>query len=104
MEGVGYLMGALQVRGGYLSVIRVGRQLMGFSNDQLANVYHKSMTNSNAHVAGATVGQAELITASLRTIERGAVKQSGNIDSSKINMKELRAMIEEYGNLAKITR
>lgn len=97
-------MGALAVRGGVLALVRQGSKLLVFNDNEMDRVYKKSQMNTNAHIGGASIGQAELLTASLRTIERGVVKETAKVGNGKINVADLRAMIEEYGNLAKATR
>ena len=60
--------------------------------------------NSNSQTAGATIAQGELVSTSLKLMERSSRISSGKIGNGRMNISEIRAMIEEYGNLAKITR
>ncbi len=98
-------MGVISVltRGNKLAKLERLGKVLDFSNDELSNAYYMSSINTSAHQAGATIAQAEMISASLRTIERGMQKQSGSIGGSA-NLNGLVDMIERYGNLVKLTR
>lgn len=97
-------MGGLVVRGKAGALIRLGESLLTFSNDQYQMINIKSNINTSAHIAGALIAQAEMISSSLRNIEKVMIQEEGKLGGSKINVKELRKMIEEYGNLDKIGR
>lgn len=96
-------MGALMTRGNVLALVRQGYNLLEYSDSELQRVSKKSQINSMAHLTGATIAQAEMLSGSVRTIERGVIKESSKIGGSRINVSDLRLMIEEYGNLKKIT-
>ena len=97
-------MGALMIRGNYLSLLRSGQQLLSFNNDQFQRVQVKSNMNTGAHIAGALIAQAEMISGSLKVIEKYLVKESGKLSSSKVNVNDLRKMIEELGNVEKMIK
>lgn len=96
-------MGSLMTRGNVLALVRHGYNLLEYSDAELDRYYKKSEVNANAHLTGATIAQAEIIGGSLRTIERGVIKETAKLGGSRVNISDLRLMIEEYGNLKKIT-
>lgn len=91
-------------RGNVLAMVRQGMSLLDYSDNELDRTVKKSDMNSKAHLTGATIAQAELLTGSLRTIERGVIKETSKVGNSRVNVSDLRKMIEEYGNLVKATR
>lgn len=97
-------MGLPVPRGNIGGLVNVGQRLLGFSNSQFEIINYKSNINTGAHIAGSLIAQAELVSSSLKNIERCLVKESTTLKSSGISLKDLRVMIEEYGNLAKLVK
>lgn len=95
---------ALTIRGLPLAKLRNLGNILSFTDKEIENSYYKMSMNSNTHTAGATIAQGEMISTSLKLMERSSRISSGKISTGKINVSELRSMIEEYGNLSKATR
>lgn len=98
-------MGVIDVvtRGNKLAKLKRLGKVLDFSNEELTNVYYMSSINTSAHQAGASIAQAEMISASLRTIERAMQKQSGSVGGG-VNLKGIVDIVERIENLAKLTR
>lgn len=92
------------LRGLPLAKYRNLANILNFSDKEIEQAYYRMGMNSNTHTAGATIAQGEMISTSLKLIERSSRISSGKVGNGKVNVADLRAMIEEYGNLVKATR
>lgn len=92
------------IRGLPLAKYRNLGNILNFTDKEIEQAYYRMGMNSNTQTAGATIAQGEMISTSLKLMERSSRISSGKFGNGKINVSELRSLVEEYGNLAKITR
>jgi len=92
------------VRGLPLAKYRNLANILNFSDKEIEQAYYRMGMNSNTHTAGATIAQGEMISTSLKLMERSSRISSGKVGTSRFNGAEIRQIMEEYKNLASATR
>lgn len=91
-------------RGLILARFRNIGNILNFSDKEIEQAYYRMGMNSNTHTAGATIAQGEMISTSLKLMERSSRISSGKVGNARFNGAEIRQIMEEYKNLASATR
>lgn len=91
-------------RGLILAKVRNLGNILNFTDKEIEQAYYRMGMNSNTQTAGATIAQGEMISTSLKLMERSSRISSGKVGNGKLNVSEIRQMMEEYKNLASATR